>query len=61
MIGVSLGTDRPLIGWLLGPKTGKAGVLVVAGHAVCGISLAPGTRKIIAEMVMGIINGKGEG
>jgi len=43
------------------PETGKAGVFVAAGHAVWGISLAPGTGKVVAEMVMGGNNGKGDG
>lgn len=51
----------PAIGWLSAPKAGKAGVFVAAGHAVWGISLAPGTGKVVAEMVMGGNNGKGEG
>ena len=51
----------PAIGWVSPPETGKAGVFVAAGHAVWGISLAPGTGKVVAEMVMGGNNGKGDG
>jgi glycine/D-amino acid oxidase-like deaminating enzyme len=51
----------PAIGWSSAPRKGKAGVFVAAGHAVWGISLAPGTGKVVAEMVMGGNEGKGEG
>ena len=39
----------------------SGGVFVAAGHAVWGISLAPGTGKVVAEMVLGQSNGKGDG
>lgn len=51
----------PAIGWQAPPKKGSAGVFVAAGHAVWGISLAPGTGKVVAEMIVGGSNGKGEG
>jgi glycine/D-amino acid oxidase-like deaminating enzyme len=51
----------PAIGWMISPRKGRAGVFVAAGHAVWGISLAPGTGKVVAEMVLGGSNGKGEG
>lgn len=51
----------PAIGWQVRPKEGRAGVFVAAGHGVWGISLAPGTGKVVAEMVVGGNNGKGDG
>lgn len=51
----------PAIGWQMSPRKGKAGVFVAAGHAVWGISLGPGTGKVVAEMVLGGSNGRGEG
>lgn len=52
----------PAIGWCGRRKAGdRGGVFVAAGHAVWGISLAPGTGKVVAEMVLGESNGKGEG
>ena len=51
----------PAIGWQTSPRKGRAGVFVAAGHAVWGISLAPGTGKVVAEMVVGGSNGSGEG
>jgi glycine/D-amino acid oxidase-like deaminating enzyme len=50
----------PAIGWTVSPRKGRAGVYVAAGHAVWGISLAPGTGKIVAEMVVGGNTGKGD-
>ena len=51
----------PAIGWQMSPRKGRAGVFVAAGHAVWGISLGPGTGKIVAEMVIGGSNGRGQG
>ena len=51
----------PAIGWVSPPQTEKAGLFVAAGHAVWGISLGPGTGKVVAEMVMDRNNGKGDG
>ena len=51
----------PAIGWQISAKKGRAGVFVAAGHAVWGISLGPGTGKVVAEMVVGGNNGRGEG
>ena len=45
----------------MSPRKGRAGVFVAAGHAVWGISLGPGTGKIVAEMVIGGSNGRGQG
>lgn len=42
----------PAIGWMTSPRAGRAGVFVAAGHAVWGISMAPGTGKVVSEMVM---------
>lgn len=50
----------PVIGWVVTSQKGRAGVFVAAGHAVWGISLAPGTGKVVAEMVIGGNKGKGE-
>jgi glycine/D-amino acid oxidase-like deaminating enzyme len=50
----------PAIGWQVAPRRGRAGVFVAAGHAVWGISLAPGTGKVIADMVIGGSIGKGD-
>ena len=51
----------PAIGWTQRAREGRAGVLVAAGHAVWGISLAPGTGRVVSEMVMGGSNGRGDG
>lgn len=52
----------PAIGWQNSRKKGPAGVFVAAGHAVWGICLAPGTGKVVAEMVVGgNTSGKGDG
>lgn len=51
----------PAIGWQQHPSTNGMGVFVAAGHGVWGISLAPGTGKIIAEMVLAGNPGKVEG
>jgi glycine/D-amino acid oxidase-like deaminating enzyme len=51
----------PSIGWMVSPRKGRAGVFVAAGHAVWGISLAPGTGKAVAEMVLGGSSGEGDG
>ena len=50
----------PAIGWITSPKPGRAGVFVAAGHAVWGISMAPGTGKVVAEMVMAGNKGAGD-
>jgi glycine/D-amino acid oxidase-like deaminating enzyme len=51
----------PAIGWHSKPRQGRAGVFVAAGHGVWGISLAPGTGKVVADMVVGGSQGKNEG
>jgi glycine/D-amino acid oxidase-like deaminating enzyme len=51
----------PAVGWQVRPRDGWAGVFVAAGHGVWGISLGPGTGKVVAEMVVGGNNGKGDG
>lgn len=51
----------PAIGWISKPKKGKAGAFVAAGHGVWGISLAPGTGKVVADMIVGGNGGKGAG
>jgi glycine/D-amino acid oxidase-like deaminating enzyme len=50
----------PAIGWAISPRRGRAGVYVAAGHAVWGISLGPGTGKVIADMVIGGNAGTGD-
>lgn len=50
----------PAIGWIVSPGRRRAGVYVAAGHAVWGISLAPGTGKVVADMVVGGNTGKGD-
>src|SRR5579862_2447636 len=51
----------PAIGWHRPPSKQQAGVFVAAGHGVWGISLAPGTGKMVAEMVLTGNQGKLEG
>lgn len=51
----------PAIGWHQRARQGRGGVFVAAGHGVWGISLGPGTGKVVAEMVLGASSGKGEG
>ena len=54
----------PAVGWVdttRGRGEGGRGVFVAAGHAVWGISLAPGTGKVVAEMVLGGSTGKADG
>jgi glycine/D-amino acid oxidase-like deaminating enzyme len=51
----------PAIGWYSTPRQGRAGVFVAAGHGVWGISLGPGTGKVVAEMVVEGNSGKGDG
>ena len=45
--------ELPVIEWYQVPQTGEAGIFIAAGHGVWGISLAPGTGKIVADAVMG--------
>jgi glycine/D-amino acid oxidase-like deaminating enzyme len=52
----------PAIGWYQRAQKGRgSGVFVAAGHGVWGISLAPGTGRVVAEMVVGGSSGRGEG
>ena len=51
----------PAIGWMSRERKGRAGVFVAAGHGVWGISLGPGTGKVVAEMVLTGNEGKGDG
>jgi glycine/D-amino acid oxidase-like deaminating enzyme len=47
-------SDRevPVMEWYNTPKQGSAGIYVATGHGEWGISLAPGTGKIVADVVM---------
>lgn len=51
----------PALGWVTKRREGRGGVFVAAGHGVWGISLGPGTGKVVAEMVLGGSIGRGEG
>ena len=51
----------PAIGWNRPSSTNGAGVFLAAGHGVWGISLAPGTGKIVADMILEGSHGKVEG
>jgi glycine/D-amino acid oxidase-like deaminating enzyme len=51
----------PALGWVTRTGEGRSGVFVAAGHGVWGISLGPGTGMVVAEMVLGGREGRGEG